>query len=197
MKAARQTVEPLEHLTLHASNRFADFYVRNVERGQMLLDAPYQRGSVWTEDQQVALVRSWTMGLPIPAVIINDRTTGAWLDANPQDRHGAGVGYAVIDGKQRILTAVAWLRGALAVPASWFPPNHIGSTEPTDDGPYVRYTSLTNVGQRFAENRCVLACAEGQLATVEQEAEVYLLLNGGGTPQTGADMDNARRAAGS
>lgn len=30
---------------------------------------------------------------------------------------------------------------------------------------------------------------------VEAEAEIYLLVNGAGTPQTQADMDNARRVA--
>ena len=191
----RQTTTPLSHLSLNATNRFADFYVMRVTDGQMLLDAPYQRGDVWTEDQQVALVRSWTMGLPVPAVIINDRMCHDWMEHNPQDRHAMGYAYAVIDGKQRILTAVAWLTGELAVPASWFPAAHVATTEDTSDGPYVRFTGLTEVGQRFAENHCVLPCAEGKLATVEQEAEVYLLVNGGGTPQTEQDMANAARIA--
>lgn len=191
----RQTAAPLTHISLGATNRFADFYVRTVRRGDMLLDAPYQRGSVWTDDQRVALVRSWMMGLPIPAVIINDRTSPSWNRANAQDCDGAGYVYAVIDGKQRILTAVAWFVGELLVPASWFPASHVASTEKTDDGPYVAFTHLTEVGQRFAENRCVLPCAEGRLASVEQEAEVYLLVNGGGTPQTDDDMANAQRVA--
>jgi hypothetical protein len=190
----RQTDTPLDHLSLSATDRFADFFVRCVERGDMLLDAPYQRGDVWTEDQRIALVRSWLMGLPIPAVIINDRTGRSWTRSNPDPAADAAV-YAVIDGKQRILTAAAWLAGNVAVPASWFPTTHVEVTEPTDDGPYVRYTGLTEVGRRFAENRCVLPCAEGRLPSVKAEAEVYLLVNGGGTPQTDADMDNAERVA--
>ncbi|RKR92717.1 uncharacterized protein DUF262 [Micromonospora pisi] len=191
----RQTTAPLTHLSLNVTNRFADFFVRNVERGNILLDAPYQRGSVWSESQRMGLVRSWLMGLPIPAVVINDRTSPDWARANPQDREGTGYVYAVIDGKQRILTAVAWFGGELRVPASWFPAKHVATTEDTDDGPHVRFTGLTEVGRRFAENRCVLPCAEGRLASVEQEAEVYLLVNGGGTPQTTTDMANARRVA--
>jgi hypothetical protein len=189
----RQTATPIEHISLGATNRFADFFVRSVQRGDMVLDAPYQRGDVWDTDQRIALVRSWMMGVPIPAVIINDRTSPRWSDANPQARSGLGPAYAVIDGKQRILTAIAWLTGELAVPASWFPAEHVQATEDTPDGPYVRYTGLTRVGQRFAENRCVLPCAEGTLPTVQAEAEVFLLVNGGGTPQTDVDMANARR----
>jgi hypothetical protein len=191
----RQTAAPLFHMSLNATNRFADFFVRSVDCGDMLLDTPYQRGDVWSSEQRMALVRSWLMGLPIPAVIINDRTSPDWNRANPQDRDGNGYAYAVIDGKQRILAAIAWFAGDLAVPASWFPAAHVETTEPTDDGPHVRFTGLTRVGQRFAEDRCVLPCAEGRLATVTQEAEVYMLVNGGGTPQTADDMANAARIA--
>lgn len=191
----RQTAQPLQHLSLGATNRFADFFVRSVERGDMDINTPYQRGDVWTTDQRVALVRSWMMGLLIPAVIINDRTSPDWYRANPEDRDRSAPAYAVIDGRQRIVTAIEWLGGGLAVPASWFPPEHVEVTEDTDDGPYVRYTGLTRVGQRFAENRCVLPCSEGRLATVRQEAEVFLLVNGGGTPQSDDDMARAARIA--
>lgn len=187
-----QTDSPLTHLSLAATNRPADFFVRNAQRGDMLLDTPYQRGSVWNDSQRMGLVRSWLMGLPIPAIVVNDRTTPAWRRANPQDVNHV---YAVIDGKQRILTAAAWLSGNLPVPASWFPADQVAHVTETVDGIYVTFAGLTRVGQRFAENRCVLPCAEGRLATVQQEAEVYLLLNGAGTPQTDADMARARRIA--
>lgn len=189
----RQTTAPLEHISLGATNRFVEFFVRTVERGDMILDAPYQRGDVWTPDQQIALVRSWLMGIPVPAVIINDRTSPWWSEANPDAELGSA--YAVIDGKQRILAGIAWLSGGLAVPASWFPAEHVETTEDTDDGSYVRYTGLTRVGQRFSENRATLPCAEGKLPTVRAEAEVYCLVNGGGTPQSEADMANADRVA--
>jgi hypothetical protein len=192
----RQTTEPLEHFSLNVTNRFIEFYVTNVEEGHILLDAPYQRGDVWTEDQRIALVCSWLRGVPVPAVIVNDRTSPWWTakgrKLTPDDEYF----YAVIDGKQRILTAVAWLAGDFAVPATWFPPEFVDTTEDTDDGPYVRFTGLTKTGQRFAESRTVLPCAEGKLATVEEEALVYLLINGGGTPQTDADMTNAAKVAG-
>lgn len=185
----RQTPFPLEHLSLGATNRFVDFFIRSVARDDMLLDAPYQRGDVWTLDQRIGLVRSWLMGLPIPAVIINDRSR--WSSASDTLEPS----YAVIDGKQRILTAIAWAVGEFAVPASWFPADRIETTEHTDDGPYVRYTGLNRVGQRFSDNRCVLPCAESRLGSVVEEAAVYLLVNGEGTPQTDADMANAARVA--
>jgi hypothetical protein len=141
----------------------------------------------------MGLVRSWLQGTLIPGVIINDRTSPDWFRANPQDRDDPPYAYAVIDGRQRIQTAIDWMGGKLLVPASWFPAEHVETPERTSDGSYVRYTGLTKTGQRFAENRCVLPCAAGKLATVEQEAEIYLLVNGAGTPQTQADMDRAAR----
>lgn len=190
-----QTDAPLEHRSLSATNRFVEFFVRNVERGYMLLDPPYQRGDVWTAEQRMGLIRSWMQGVPIPAVIINDRISPAWFRANPQDRNDPPYAYAVIDGRQRIQTAIDWFAGTLAVPASWFPAEHVETTQDTDDGPYVLYTGLTKTGQRFAENRCVLPCAEGKVATVEQEAEIFLLVNGAGTPQTPTDLARAARVA--
>lgn len=186
----RQTTRPLEHMSLGATNRFADFYIRNVETGEMTLDPPYQRGDVWTEDQRIALVRSWMCGVPVPAVVLNDRTSPWW------EGEKTGPAYAVIDGKQRIITAIAWLSGKLAVPASWFKPEFVETTEGTDDGPYVRFTGLTKLGQRFTESRTVLPCCDGKLPDLRTEAEVYLLINGGGTPQSDTDMTNAARVAG-
>jgi Protein of unknown function DUF262 len=192
----RQTAAPLVHQALNATNREAKFFVQAVQDGDIILDAPYQRGDVWTEDQRIGLIRSWLTGLPIPAVIINDRMSHAWVDAHPDDVDRLGPAYAVIDGAQRIRTAIAWFTGELAVPASWFDPDHLDTAAVTDDGAYVRYTGLTVVGRRIMANRCLLPCAEGRLATVEQEAEVYLIVNGQGTPQTDTDMQRAARIAG-
>jgi hypothetical protein len=132
-----QTNAPLEHRSLAATNRFADFFVRCVTRGDMILDPSYQRGEVWTDNQRRGLVKSWLLGLPVPAIIINDRTALGWCRANPtqNDDDFLGPMYAVIDGKQRILAAVAWFSGKLLVPASWFPAEHIDHTEDTADGP--------------------------------------------------------------
>lgn len=192
-----QTNSPIEHYSLGATNRFADFFARAVQSGDMLLDTPYQRGDVWTTEQRIGLIRSWLMGVPIPAIVINDRMSPFWEGKPPFDRRGEGDGYiyAVIDGRQRIQTAIMWFGGELAVPASWFPAEHVENVEDTDDGPYVRFTGLTKVGRRFAESRASFPCVEGKLATVAEEAEVYLLVNGAGSPQTDADMDRAARVA--
>lgn len=196
----RQTAAPIAHQTLQATSRSAR-EIANLFTGydgtepSGDLNPEYQRGSVWTEDQRIALVHSWLSGFPVPAVIINDRIFGPWPDGGPNGTPTGGFIYSVIDGKQRIETAIAWFQGDLAVPASWFTPEDVETTESTDDGPYVRYTGLTRPGQRWCANRFQLPAMEARVATIQEEASLYLLVNGGGTPQADTDMDNAARVA--
>lgn len=193
----RQTAAPLLDRSLAVESRLAREVARLVEDGSMIVDPPYQRGAVWSEDQKVALVKSWLEGVPVPAIIVNDRGTGAWRQANgtsPMDTDEPI--YAVVDGRQRCETAVDWFRGDLAVPASWFSPDDVVETVETDDGPYVTHLGLSRRGQTVMAFKAKLPMASAQLATVEEEASMYLLTNGGGTAQTEADMANAARIAG-
>lgn len=194
----RQTTTPLVHTNLGATYRRAQEIARTFRDDLGLdLDAPYQRGDVWTDDQRIALIRSWLTGVPTGTVLLADRCTDVWRDAHggksPLD-NGDPM-YAVIDGKQRITTALMWFDGHLAVPASWFAAEYVATAEGTDDGPYVRHSGLTRVGQNMLVNRALIQVAEAQPATIEEEAAIYLLVNGGGTPQSDADMANAQHIA--
>lgn len=193
----RQTTAPLEHLSLNTSDRQArELYRTFTDILGLDLNPPYQRGKVWTVDQQIALVRSWITGVPTGVVVLNDRVTPEWKDANgwdPTERDEPT--YAVIDGQQRITAACAWFGNDLPVPASWFASEDVTATEETDDGSYVRWSGLTLPRQRHFANRAHLTVATARVATVQEEAAVYLLVNGGGTPQTDADMTNAARIA--
>lgn len=192
----RQTSEPIDTYGLQANSRSAREVARNFTDPDGDLSPEYQRGSVWTEDQRINLVRSWLMGVPVPAIIINDRLFGPWPGGGPDGTPLGGYCHAVIDGKQRVETAIAWFSGDLAVPASWFPSDAIESAEDTDDGPYVRYTGLTRTAQRFQDRRFQLPTVEAKVSSIEEEAELYLLVNGAGTAQTSEDMGNAARVAG-
>lgn len=186
-----QTDRPLTHAGLSLTNRLADFFFHNHLKGRILLDPPYQRGSIWTVDQRRALIYSWLTGTPIPAVVINNRRGAGWYRGQSFEPGRLPPMYAVVDGRQRIEAAIEWYTGRLAVPASWFQPTYVVSATDTDDGPYVTFNGLSEIGQRMTEN-FALPCAEGQLLTLKAEADLYLLVNGGGTPQTAEDM---RRAA--
>ena len=191
----RQTARPIERLSLENTYRGARELVRMMRDGLMTADLPYQRDDVWTHDQRIALIRSWLDGTPIPSIIVNDRYTGRWAAANGSPVV-EGPGIAVIDGKQRLETARMWFDSEFAVPASWFDPAEVAATEDTEDGPYVRYSGLTRAEQTsFALVGALLPFATAKVTTVEAEAEIYLRVNGGGTPQAAADMDRAERIA--
>lgn len=192
----RQTAAPLEHLNLNAADRQAREIARLFTEFGLDLNPPYQRGRVWTEDQRVALIRSWCTGTPTGVVIFNDRSAPEWKEANDYDPTERGEAiYACIDGQQRISTARDWFGDELAVPATWFAAEDVQQAENTADGPYVRWSGLTLPRQRHFANRAHLTVATARVATVQEEAAIYLLVNGGGTPQTDADMANAARIA--
>jgi Protein of unknown function DUF262 len=188
----RQTERPVERLHLHTTYQSARELVRQIQDSLLTADLPYQRGNVWTEDQRINLILSWLDGTPIPSLILNDRYTPAWQAASGPVRAGPGV--AVIDGKQRLETAAMWFAGDLAVPASWFPQEDITSPTGTDDGWYVRYPDLAKAARAdFALQKALLPVSTAKVATIAAEAQIYLRVNGAGTPQTAAEL---RRAAG-
>lgn len=193
----RQTTTPLEHVNLSPTFRAAREMANLVKDGHLTLNPPYQRGQVWTPDQKLALVRSWLTGVPTGVVILSDRSGRAWRQTHGDVYEGNEAIWACVDGQQRITTAMEWFDDEFAVPVSWFGDEFVESAEETEDGPYVRYSGLTVPGQRrMGNSRALLQVAEFRTAaTVEEEAEIYLLVNGGGTPQADADMANAARIA--
>lgn len=195
-----QTPEPLREWRLNASNREAHGIVTTM-LDQIDMQPPYQRGTVWTTDQRIALIRSWIMGIPVPAIILNNRDSVEWA-AREGSIYGDGrrenfrPTWSVVDGKQRLETALLWFTDKLDVPASWFPPERIQRIQHTDDGPYVSFLGLTDVGRRFVAHSFHLPVVEAKLPDLRSEAELYLLINGGGTPHSDSDLSTARGLAG-
>lgn len=188
-----QTAAPLTRLNLEVSNGSSNQIAMYVNDGYLVMDPPYQRGHVWTDSQRISLIFSLICGLPIPAIIFNDRTNLAWINANGgiNPSHDGGSFMAVVDGKQRITTLHMWYSDQFSVPASWFPSEDVTTTEDTPDGAYVRFSGLSVPRQRDMKFMCTIPTATAKVATVEAEADLYLLLNGGGTPHTDADMMRA------
>ena len=190
----RQTPGPLVRANLSATYRRAEELSRTfVQEFGLDLAPSYQRGDVWTADQRIALVRSWLTGIPTGVVILSDRTTPQWEKANGSNPKETGQPmYAVIDGKQRITTAQMWFASEFAVPPR-------GSIPNTSKQPKRATTDCmcgTAGSRRPAGRTCALVqVAEAQPAGVEEEAAIYLLVNGGGTPQTSHDMQQAARLA--
>ena len=175
-------------------------------------NAPYQRGSVWTADQQRNLIRSLLLGVPVGAIIRAKKL-----------RNQGEAYYRIVDGKQRAEAIWAFVDDELAVPADWFPDRSVDTASVTGDG-NVLYSGLTAYGRRSFESHPIamieltsdsetLEVPEGtgtngvalqyvvRRRTADEaiayEAMVYGLINTGGTAQTDADLANAARIANS
>lgn len=143
------------------------------------LDAIYQRGSVWTESQRVALVKSLLMGLPIGSVTLNHRGFSAEKL------------YSVVDGKQRIEAVRAFYNDEFSVPAEWFDSEDFTETVTGEGGTQrVLFSGLGKVNQHRFENSQFPAL-EAHVKTVAEEAEIFGLINSGGTSQTESDLNRA------
>lgn len=187
-----QTPAPIKHHTLPISASTARGLADRLHEGDLIVDPPYQRGSVWTTHQRIALIRSLLAGTPIPAIIINERFYAARRGSTEFTIDSPA---AVIDGRQRLEALHAWFHGDLAVPASWFAPEDVLDTVDTEDGPYVRYRDLTKPVQRdFATGRTV-PLVTVTLDTVAEEAALYVLVEQSGTPQTADTIATAQAVA--
>jgi hypothetical protein len=180
---------------LYPTNRSAREVSGEFMLKQLDMDPPYQRDHVWTTEQRVALVKSWVKGVPIGAVILNRRDNRQWRENTGEDVYGPGAFvWGVVDGKQRIETARMWFNGELRVPRSWFEEHDIDSL----GGPegLVSCRGLTLPMQRHQGTTWFLPVIEATLPSPQAEAELFLLVNGGGTAQEPGVMEHARKLAG-
>lgn len=190
---ALQTDAPIEYLSLATYVQSAYGLAQQFRDGELLVDPPYQRPSVWTRTQQRLLVRSWREGVPIPAIVVNDRGGSGWRKIHGDADYEAGRNLiAVVDGRQRMEAVRAWFDGDLDVPASWFADDEVASTHETPDGPYVTWNSLTTVGRtRMKVGGSPLPVTMAKLASERDEARLYLTLNTGGVAQSDDHLANA------
>lgn len=135
------------------------------------LDPAYQRGHVWTVERQRNLIRSLLMGLPIGAIILNDRFA---VTGDPDDA------YVVVDGKQRITALCDFTHDGLCVPRDWFDDDLIHPDHRSCDGVFFR--QLSDAGKRIFFSLPVTV-VESQVPIAE-EADLFELVNFSGVPQT-------------
>lgn len=210
------TPPPITRYSLDASNRPAESYLQRPDaldptttRDNYDLAAPYQRGSVWTLDQRRALVLSFLRKVPTGSVIVATQ---------PYD---APHYYRVVDGVQRITTLRLWDRGEFSVPGWWWRADCLTDGEAARRR-WVTSGELSTLGQRLYKawhvstietdaDRVFVEVEPGTGTTgsarqykvrrrtaaerLAYEAELYGLINGGGTPQTADDMARAARIA--
>jgi hypothetical protein len=186
----------LTHRSLSAQNRQLRGLVHELVNGELSVDTPYQRKSVWETSQRVMMINSLLTGVPLPAIILNDRNSVAWRRANGDVPAGEPVS-VVIDGRQRLETARLWTKSELAVPADWFDDHEVEPSwlAPVRERGWVTYVGLTLTAQRLLDHLMLIPVAEANVTSVQEEAEVYVLVNSAGTQQSPTDILRARRVA--
>ena len=188
--------EPVEVLALNATSYNIDNLMDEIDRGRLDCSAPYQRGSVWTEEQRAALVLSVMQRIPTSTLVVSD--VAGFEDGEIARR--------VIDGKQRLEALRAFRNGEVSVPVDWFGEEFVDAdhveTRDTADGPvdFGRIGAGLHPSAWRRVGRHVLAAvsvnvyetrnADGSwsVATRDQalgeEARIFGLINSGGTAQT-------------
>ena len=176
---------PLANLYLQAFSYSPKHFTLDETRDLFDLNPPYQRASVWDDDRRRLLVRSLLLGIPVGAIILNKASDTVAMDVRP---------YTVIDGKQRIEALRAFVDDELAIPLSWVDDEHILRSAPVDGWPVpgVRWSDLDIVFQRRFYMRS-FAVVEATGKTLQEQAEIFRLINAGGVDQTAEDL--ARAAA--
>lgn len=167
----------IQRLPLHSTHRPLEVILHWQREGFLLLSPPYQRGDVWGPVRQRNLIQSILRGIPIPSIIVNDRM---------QSREWGGDGsehIAVIDGKQRLTAILKFLAGDLEIPREWFTEKDIAFTSHGD----LDFFDLTVARQRGIR-QTPIAFSEGSLRSIEEEREVFELVNYGGVPQGQSDL---------
>ncbi|SDH54067.1 DUF262 domain-containing protein [Microbacterium sp. 77mftsu3.1] len=151
------------------------------QRDHFDLEPPYQRGAVWELEQKQKLIESLLRRVPVGSVIYNHRKDAI--------RDGGSL-YAVIDGAQRLRAVREFWDGEFSVPAWWFEDDELE----VPAGGEVTFEGLSVIGKRRFQ-MCSLPGLEANVATIEEEARIFDLINTGGTEQEQSTIDRARAIA--
>ncbi len=163
---------------VNVSARSVEFFLsRDTADPLFDLDQPYQRGEVWGVKRRQNLIKSLLMGVPVPAIVLDDRFNAKF--SHPGYSRERNWMFAVVDGKQRVTTIQDFYDNQFAVPAAWFVDGAAGE---------VLFADLTVPHQRAFRN-IPMPVAEGVFQTLAQEQELFDLLNFGGLAQGEVDED--------
>jgi len=189
------------------------------------LEAPYQRGSVWTVDQRRNLIKSLLMGLPVGNIVVS-KLPYTKISEPP---------FRIVDGKQRIEAIRAFHEDEFTIPGHWLKEHDLN--DPSLREGHALYSDFSPRGQRilYSAHMGALEFSPGVVTTenvefdkalvdphrgrpiaghekdpraqrwnhytrtaeeiIQAEAELYLLVNFGGVEQTDADRERAEKIA--
>ncbi|KQU35709.1 MULTISPECIES: DUF262 domain-containing protein [Nocardiaceae] len=168
----------LPRASLTTTNRPLEFLLHYLP--QLDINPPYQRGVVWGVERKRALWFSLLSGIPIPALVINDRLTAEFPDTgDDSDRW-----FSIVDGKQRISAITGFLLGEFSLDGAWFSDFETGNPMKG----WTFHSDLDLPTQRRLKHLTIGVC-EGQLSSMDAERELFELVNFGGLAQGEVDLD--------
>ena len=136
-----------------------------IEQYPINIDPDFQRGRVWTEDQQELFMGHLLEGGEVQPVIVNQGPGGDW--EVPE----------LIDGKQRVTACLLWADGEIAA-RLW-------------DNRRIKIGDLDAVSRTQCRLQIGLRYSMVRLTRIEC-LELYIRLNRGGTPHTSAEIGRVR-----
>lgn len=166
---------PAPKLRYEPTTKTVQDFVNYFENGQLKLDPPFQRKSVWSVRDRAKLIDSLVNGFPVPSIYLHERT---------EDRR---IVYDVIDGKQRLESILMFMgrlrgRGRFDAPVLW---------PGAEERETVNWASLSrrNLGQVLLRYRIPVHVVSGDLAEV---IELFVRINSTGKALTAAERRHAR-----
>lgn len=179
----------LPQLTLSNSNVPVEMLLTDIKEGatwqQFELNTPYQRGLVWGEDRKRNFIKSVLMGIPTGTIVTNGRYHNAETFMEAGCTFDQAHGYAVIDGKQRITALRDFYLENFTVPADWFDVDEIETH--AHDNAQIAFTDLTRPAKLHFQHKPI-ALSTARVTTIDDEAEIFDLINFGGVPQGESDL---------
>jgi hypothetical protein len=144
---------------------------RAADIGALDLNPDYQRGAVWTEEQQESFVGYWLEGNDIPKVYVQQYESDDHL---PKGQKWYKTPAEVIDGQQRLRALYRWFKGEIAAQIS--------------DGRRFWFKDTNEV-----ERRGFLIVVHLLDLSRRDRLDFYLRLNRGGTIHTDAEIERVRQ----
>ena len=157
---------PLQFAGGHEDSFLSSLF-RRIEEGDVNLDPEYQRGHVWTPEQQARFMGHVLEGGALPPIIM--RRHSSWSE-KPDE---------VLDGKQRLTALAAWMRGDVDAELTDGSTLNINDLSERDRR---LFTSLS--GPHFS-------IYYGHWSDAET-LRIYIKLNRGGTVHTDEEIDRVR-----
>lgn len=134
-----------------------------IQEGHLYTTPDYQRGRVWTDAQASAFMGYFLGSGQIPPLVCQEWPT--------QEQ------WEVVDGLQRMTAIHRWAAGEIPATLEGFPPFFLSDFSEDDQRRVMR--TLIPIQFIYAASR-------------RQVLEIYLRLNGGGTPHTPEELDRVR-----